>query len=178
MRLNKICMLAYYDYIITRSVSFEIITYVRKLAKKQQVYFSFFGEPNQFYVSNYSPIPSCSSTIEREPPHRNKTTNTIPLGWVNVSLPSSIAKTIYFDLDQCLSGIFFKLRRSDFDPSKSFIQEYVRGYASSKFFYSSNRIYTELIQLRYKFQRNHAKFHHPTFHGNFHPLFRSFFSQI
>lgn len=70
--------------------------------------FFFFRRSNQFYVSNYSPLVLPRSNVS---PHIGIKLRILSYSrCVNVSLPSSIAETIYFDLDQCLSGIFFKLR--------------------------------------------------------------------
>lgn len=112
-------MLAYYDYIITRETFRFVRNYHVRISnwRKNSIFFFFWRSTNRTSSTSrtipppplFHPLVSFHLHDRTRGQHRNKTaTNTIPR--VNVSLPSSIAKTIYFDLDQCLSTIFFKLR--------------------------------------------------------------------
>ena len=134
-------MLAYYDCIITRETFRSKLSRTFKLAKKQQAYFSSFGDRRTEPVLRLQLFPLFHPLLPFSiDQHRNKTTTntTIP----NVSLPSSIAGTIYFDLDQCLPTNLFQIatKRFPFLPlySKIFKNMYANTRAS-ELFYSSNR---------------------------------------
>lgn len=156
IKLNKICMLAYYDCIITRETFRSKLSRTFKLAKKQQA--SIFlllaiDEPNQFYVSNYSLsfIPSCPS---------RSTNIRIKLRRILLYLTSLfhlLSREPFISiLTNVFPRIFFKLRRSDFHSFR-FIQKYskictrIRELPSC---FTPRIVHTELIQLRYKFQRD------------------------
>lgn len=108
-----------------------------KLAKKQHIFLLLaIDEPNQFYVSNYSPsfIPSCPSTftIERE---------------ANIGI--KLRRILYLELTSLFHLLsqrpFISILTNVFPRSFSncdfhslrFVQEYVREYASSEFFFIS-----------------------------------------
>ena len=139
-------------YHYTGNVSFEIITYVQTDEKTASKNFSSFGNRRTEPVLRLQLFPLFHPLLPFSiDQHRNKTTTntTIP----NVSLPSSIAGTIYFDLDQCLPTNLFQIatKRFPFLPLYSKICTRIRELPSC---FTSRIVHTELIQLRYKFQRD------------------------
>lgn len=106
-------------YYYTGNVSFRSkLSRTFKLAKKQQAYFSSFGDRRTEPVlrlefpRHLSFIPSCPSTIEREP---NIGIKLRPiLARVNVSLPSSIAENHLFRSWPISFHNLFQIATNDF----------------------------------------------------------------
>lgn len=128
-------MLAYYDCIITRKrfVSFEIITYVQTGEKTASIFFFFWRSTNRTSSTSRIPPPPLFHPLlffhdRTRAQHRNKTSDR----YYQLALTSLFRllsrRTIYFDLDQYLSTIFFKSQRT-ISIRLRFIQKYVREYA-------------------------------------------------